>query len=48
MNNFVHFKIDDETQKKVDFMKEYANTKTRTKVFLWCLNKCFELYNKPK
>lgn len=42
----VNFKINEDEEKMVDFLKEFAKTKTRTKVFKFCLKKTYDFYKK--
>jgi len=44
----VNFAINKEDEKKVDFLKPFAKTTTRTKVFLFCLRKTYEFYKADK
>lgn len=48
----VTFKIDEEEEQMIEALKGVAKTKTRTRVFRFCLNKTFEFFKqnlyKPK
>jgi hypothetical protein len=39
----VLFDINNEENDKVNFLKKFAHTKARTKVFKFCLNKTYDL-----
>ena len=43
----VTFKINEEEESMIEALKGVAKTKTRTRVFRFCLKKTFEFY-KPK
>jgi hypothetical protein len=44
----VLFDISQEESDKVEYLKKFAKTKTRTKVFKFCLTKTYELLKEVK
>jgi hypothetical protein len=44
----VQFNINEEDDKKIEFLKKFAKSRARTKVFKFCLNKTWDIYKDMK